>query len=184
MKKVDNNFTNLSYQDFYEDKILLIEYDMAPYELKNNNILVINNQVCYYHYWFEPKNQLRFKYKEFVLIIIFNLQDTLKPFHKMITNKLSQQNCWSVTYGISDEGLRIGVLNWDSSLKYKDFYIYYTHNVKLSWEEITDESYLNFIIDSTIISLNQKMEECAFKKQFKNYKKEDLKINIRVVKYL
>ena len=64
--------------------------------------------------------------------------------------------------------------------KFRKYEVKYTHNVLLHWEEITDKSYLNFIIDSTIISLNKLINQRAL--GYKNYviNKEDVRIEFRI----
>ena len=136
-------FENLSYQDFYEDKILLIEYDLTPHKYLKEHILSRSTKP--YLYTLNLNNEkFRFYYSE-------NIFNTLKTNQKiyifeisfLVNSKFILEECdldskyWKVVYL--------------SFLKN----IIYRHPILLSWEEITDTLYLNFIIRSVAEWLNQ-----------------------------
>lgn len=126
-------FENLSYQDFYEDKILLIEYDMTPIEMfkmgLNIELIKINNQT--FSFWSDYIDRfMKYDASRYVFDINFSLEpyDNFNKLNSIIENKLI--NGWSY--------------------KQHPEFLYYRHPILLSWEELTDKSYLNFIIQSSI----------------------------------
>lgn len=140
-------FNNLTYQDFYEDKILLMEYDLTPKEittiLKTKNIfydkLILNNQT---YDLFVKKPGIQ--HHVYILTIVFtveHLRDYIS-LHKAL-NKLPDN--WEF------KNTEIEPKLWR--------YVFYEHPIPLSWEDITDKSYLNFIIKSSSEYLKKTLEE-------------------------
>lgn len=182
---MDMEFENLSYQDFYEDKILLIEYDLSPDELQYNNKILIQNQSYTYTYPYYTLFNKKELHKIYRILIGFILPEQLGsvlclPLSRnwssnsiiIIRNKEALQHGIDISnfHNITDNDLN----------KFRKYEVKYTHNVLLHWEEITDKSYLNFIIDSTIISLNKLINQRAL--GYKNYviNKEDVRIEFRI----
>lgn len=183
--EMDMEFENLSYQDFYEDKILLIEYDLSPDELQYNNKILIQNQSYTYTYPYYTLFNKKELHKIYRILIGFILPEQLGsvlclPLSRnwssnsiiIIRNKEALQHGIDISnfHNITDNDLN----------KFRKYEVKYTHNVLLHWEEITDKSYLNFIIDSTIISLNKLINQRAL--GYKNYviNKEDVRIEFRI----
>lgn len=182
---MNKEFENLTYQDFYEDKLLLIEYDLSPDELQYNNKILIHNQSYAYtshYYTFFNKNKL---HKTYRILMGFILPEQLSsvvclPF----SSNWSSNTIIIIT---EKEALKYGIdisnihnITDNNLNKFRKYEVKYTHNVLLHWEEITDKSYLNFIIDSTIISLNKLINQRAL--GYKNYviNKEDVRIEFRI----
>ena len=151
MKKLDINFTKLTYQNFYEDKILLMEYDMTPDEilnLKNRiNKITINNK----NYFLRLKYHKKCHHPVYKLEILFCVEPIRQYMMKNILDlgyiiqHLSSKS-WSGPYDLILDHLK------PTQIKH---YLAYTHPILLTWEEITDKSYLNFIIKSTSEYLNE-----------------------------
>lgn len=140
---MDSDYINLTYQDFYEDKILLIEYDLTPEEIlidAYNGVMfvTINNR----EYYFCPQNRglSRQYFQIYVFEISFSLESLLKP---------------SIMSGQFDRWMdvfikKIGIGNGWRYHTAPSFCLNYKHTTTLNWEEITDKSYLDFIIKSAI----------------------------------
>lgn len=141
MKKI-MEYYNISYQEFWEDKILLIEYDMTPNELINSEcawkLLGTNNQryhIWYMDYGYEIKNRYHQSYK---IEIYFSLKSLLKHViydnwrKKIVNHLLDHMHLMGTRHSKSPR-------------------ISYEHNVYLSWEEIMDKVYIDFIIQSISI---------------------------------
>lgn len=168
MKEIKKKeYYNLSYQEFYEDKILLMEYELYPeveslkieqiqdpfYEKEIFNLLsaIINNKkYLIYNNKTTTKN-----HRKYVFTINIQIPDTYiidDPSLNYDLNKIKQTIFGPQTRIISKNILeKTHIYGLD-----KPFTIFtYNHNVLLTWEEITDKSYLNFIINSHFNYLNQ-----------------------------
>lgn len=138
----DIKYYDTSYQYFYEDKILLMEFELTPLdvlEFLNNNPKglglksTINNKKCWVINDIHNNNDYNKKYTMFIRFIMFNeiIGNYSIPNISVLPN-----NCWSFYF--------------DRFIEFT-----YKHQVILSWEEITDRSYLNFIINSASAELSQ-----------------------------
>ena len=155
-KNSNVQYTDLSYPDFYEDKILLIEYDLTPKGVfdivtrKDNYFLI-----C-------PTLQIEIKKLDDQQIRLFEFLIRKEILHRRIQliikieNKLIQANhnskdslhrSWSYSY---KPGLNPGTF---SLISYAQFT--YKHPILLTWEEATDKSYVNFIVDSALMYLSK-----------------------------
>lgn len=135
-KEDNNHFTNLTYQDFWEDKILLLEYNMTPNEIifqRDVKSVIINNQhydLCWYYNKLLARGFVGYK---------IEISFSLKPFNKYI------KSYPFVHQKFMDQ------LNKDWRYECTERQIVtYRHRVLLNWEDIMDRSYLDFIIKSVI----------------------------------
>ena len=178
MNKEDNNhFTNLTYQDFWEDKILLMEFDLTPSKIFNGNLdreifmniqhnryaeeVIINNKkyTLYLNNNYKSNNLINYKIEILFYIDPLKKNIDIMSLHSII-RKLPKN--WGGIYGL------ISFLDPIS----RTYYTTYTHQISLNWEEITDKSYLNFIIKSASKYLKEHLKKHILemdKKYYKNY---------------
>lgn len=153
-------FESLSYQDFYEDKILLIEYDMTPNEILDckNPFINVNHQL--YHVYFNKNYKMN--RPVYLIEITFDLPPKIgylkhnlrhNMLNKTVHKGLSKE--WKVVYSM-------GTIRRGRRKTFNNIYLIYRHKILLSWEEITDQLYLHFIIKSASEYLKQKYEDYDF----------------------
>lgn len=143
-------FENLSYQDFYEDKILFIEYDLSPTEMLNsrdlfNKTIIINNQI--YSIMFNRDYKSYRPVYKIEIVFSINSLNSKKYYHNdiFLEEKKLPTRCF-IRYISSNQG----------------FIIYgftYKHPILLTWEEITDKRYLDFVMASVSESLTEHIEQ-------------------------
>lgn len=177
-------YENLSYQDFYEDKILLMEYDMAPDEILYSdskqdyrierqdqylihnaliNIYYFRDNMIYYHL---NKNY----YLKYRIKIIFYLNPQFTSNYNFFYNFLIKT--------------LPNINNWELNSRFNVREFGYTHPILLNWEEVTDHLYINFIIKSVMNHLKEALKEFEIRDDLKFIEKFSLtSINIKIRKY-
>lgn len=142
-------YYDTSYQDFYEDKLLLIEYDLTPDEILEMklgcyNQITINGQTYNFLNFFFTTNH---KLHQIVISFSSSSLESLSESPEL-DEVLSKLPCnWEfkpISTIINSPNKLFG--NGKIDIIY---YLAYTNPILLSWEEITDKLYLNFIIKST-----------------------------------
>lgn len=149
MNSEDYKFTELTYQDFYEDKILLMEYDMTPEWIVKGKMtssfmdeIIINHQK--YCFYYDFNKYCKGYSNRYVIQIYFSLKELRRCVNP---NSIIQ---------IKENWCKNGDL---FNIGYSSFILTYTHSILLNWEEITDKRYLNFIIDSFFEYLKEQIEK-------------------------
>lgn len=171
-KNMELEFENLSYQDFWENKILLIEYDLTPEEILEKKVgfcdqLIINGQK------YNIFKASTINHKLYQMVIIFSSQNlsynrNLTPKKQKVYEVLKKLPCnWKFK-----QTATLHSTTGKSSYTTQIYYLSYTHPISLSWEEIIDKLYLDFIIKSTSEYLNQYLQQ-----NFNNINNDD---NIKI----
>lgn len=148
MENIKLEFENLSYQDFWEDKILLIEYNLTPI----NTFIKISELRKIFYFKTMIINQHKYHFR-------FTSQDIMNRhlYNLVIYVSIPPRSTTSLR-----EHLKHDYPDWAlKSVYFNGNFIncvVYSHKIPLSWEEINDRWYLNFIIQSVSESLKENIK--------------------------